>query len=186
MFPLECLWCWANSFLNNVSRNELLSNSHDLLNKLSRHMTSCLWFLEQLRNRLWMFPYPVLLLVLHAIRRTNGLLLALQLPGWTIRRTNSEGFFFALFPDPTKVRQSPRTRGRTWERTRAHPRRLPMDSAIGWPTTMMLGRWWRRRKVRSGSTCARNAPSGTRRGSAELCRCWWCTGSRDWHPLTPS
>ena len=31
-----------------------------------------------------------------------------------------------------------------------------------------------------------NIPSDTRRGNTELCVCWWCRGSRAWHPLAPS
>ena len=40
--------------------------------------------------------------------------------------------------------------------------------------------------VRECPARARTAPSGTRRGSAELGCCRWCTGSRAWHPLVPS
>ena len=46
-------------------------------------------------------------------------------------------------------------------------------------TDPALGSWWY-------SLRTQNAPSGTRRGSAELGCCWWCTGSRAWHPLAPS
>ena len=80
----------------------------------------------------------------------------------------------------------------TWVRecpgTSAHPRRLPMACAVGWMTTRVrLGRCSRiRRSARGGTACARTAPSGTRRGNAEFGLCWWCTGSRAWHPLAPS
>ena len=62
----------------------------------------------------------------------------------------------------------------TWVRecpgTPAHPRRLPMAFAVGWMTTRVrLGRCSRiRRSAHGGTACARTAPSGTRRGSAEL------------------
>ena len=63
-----------------------------------------------------------------------------------------------------------------------------MACAVGWTTTRVrLGRRSRiRRLARGGSACARNASSGTRLGSAEPGRYWWCTGSRAWHPLAPS
>ena len=94
MFPSQCLWYWISSFHKN-------EHSNDLLSKLSTHVSLQQLFLEGLRNRWLMFPYPPLLLVLHAFRSTKRHLLALQLPGWTLRRSNSKGFF-ALFPDPKK------------------------------------------------------------------------------------
>ena len=94
-----------------------------------------------------------------------------------------EGWVFALFPGPKKVRMSPRSRVRTWARTPAHPRRLPR---LGGRQRWCLDGVGGGARHVSGSTCARDAPSGTRRGSAEPCRCWWCTGSRAWHPLAPS
>ena len=94
----------------------------------------------------------------------------------------------ALFPRPIKVRRSPGTRVRECPSTSANPRRLLIACAVGWTTTRVrLGHCSRiRRLARGGSACARNAPKGTRRGSAKPGRCWWFTGSRAWHPLVPS
>ena len=98
-----------------------------------------------------------------------------------------QGVFSTLFPRKKKVRLTPGTMGARV------PRHVSSStsSAFGlrsWMTTRVrLGRCSRiRRSARGGTACARTAPSGTRRGSAELGCCWWCTGSRAWHPLAPS
>ena len=68
------------------------------------------------------------------------------------------------------MRLTPRTWVRECPGTSAHPRRLPMACAVGWMTTRVrLGRCSRiRRSAHGGTACARTAPSGIRRGSAEL------------------
>ena len=78
--------------------------------------------------------------------------------------------FFALFPRKKKVQLSPGTWVRECPGTSAHPRRLLMARALGWTTTRVRsGRCSRiRRSARGGTARARAAPSGTRRGSAEL------------------
>ena len=85
MFPSQCLWYWISS----SHKNE---HSNDLSSKSSTHMSHLLLFLRQLWNRRLMFPYLALLLVLHAFCSTKHHLLALQLPGWMLHRSNSKGF----------------------------------------------------------------------------------------------
>ena len=77
---------------------------------------------------------------------------------------------FALFPRKKKVQLSPGTWVRECPSTSAHPRRLLMARALGWTTTRVRsGRCSRiRRSARGGTARAHTAPSGTRRGSAEL------------------
>ena len=96
--------------------------------------------------------------------------------GSTLRMSHfKEGF--RTFSPEEKVRRTPGTWVRECPGTSAHPRRLPMACAVGWMTTRVrLGRCSRiRRSAHGGTACVRTAPSGTRRGSAELgcCWCWW-------------
>ena len=114
-------------------------------------------------SRLWSRPLTFLLLVevlqIFAQDRVHLQLRTLQLLGLTLRMSRFNGFF-ALFPG--WVRECPGTS--------AHPRRLLMARALGWTTTRVRsGRCSRiRRSARGGTARARAAPSGTRRGSAEL------------------
>ena len=68
---------------------------------VNAHMHISPLFLEEL----WKFFCLVVLLVLHVIGSLKGLLLALQLFGWKLRRSIFKGVF-ALFPDPTKCEGS--------------------------------------------------------------------------------
>ena len=94
----------------------------------------------------------------------------------TLRMSRFNGFF-ALFPRKKKVQMSPGTWVRECPGTSAHPRRLLMARALGWTTTRVRsGRCSRiRRSARGGTARARTAPSGTRRGNAEL----GCAGAVD-------
>ena len=84
---------------------------------------------------------------------------------------------FALFPRMKKVRLSPGTWVRECLGTSAHPRRQLMARALGLTTTRVrYGCCSRtRRSARGGTARGRVAPSGTRRGSAEL----GCAGAVD-------
>ena len=107
--------------------------------------------------------------------RVHSQLRTLQLLGSTLRMGHLKGVF-ALFHLMKKVRLTPGTWVRECRGTSAHPRRLLMACAVGWTTTRVrLGRCSRiRRSAHGGTTCVRTAPSGTRRGSAELgLWCWW-------------
>ena len=130
-------------------------------------------FLSGLWSRSLISPFLVEAFKIIAQDRVHPQFDALQLIGSTLRMRCFK-LFFALMPHRIKVRKSPGTRVRECPGTSAHPRRLLMARAVGWTTTpVRFGHSSRmRRMARGGSTCARNAPSGTRRGSAELGRCW--------------
>ena len=88
--------------------------------------------------------------------------------GSTLRMRRFE-VFFCTFSPPKK---SAKVTAHSSANLGAHS---SSSTSVGWTTT----------RVKFGH-CARDAPSGTRRGSAEPGRCWWCTGSRAWHPLASS
>ena len=137
-----------------------------------------LWnaFLSRLWSRSLTSPLLVEILMVFAQNRVHPQLRTLQLLGSTLRMSHFKGVF-ALFPRMKKVRLSPGTWVRECPGTSAHPRRQLMARALGLTTTRVrYGRCSRtRRSARGGTARGRVAPSGTRRGSAEL----GCAGAVD-------
>ena len=135
----------------------------------------CLWnaFLSRLWSRPLTFLFPLEAFQIFAQDRVHPQFRTLQLLGSTL----SFNGFFALFLREKKVQLSPGTWVRECPGTSAHPRRQLMARALGWTTTRVRsGRCSRiRRSARGGTARARTAPSGTRRGSAEL----GCAGAVD-------
>ena len=132
-------------------------------------------------NRWWMLPCHVLTQFLAQVQQLEGLLLALQLPGWKLHRGNLKGFF-ALFLPEQKVRQSPRSRVRHCCRTPARPRHQLMAKAPGlratYTRTLMAtcGSEWTTASGRSSAPTS----SGTSRGDGDPGGCSCCTSTVAW------
>ena len=136
----------------------------------------CLWnaFLSRLWSRPWTFLFPLEAFQIFAQEGVHPQLRTHQLLGSTLRMSRFNRFF-ELFPGEKKVQLTPGTWVRECTSTSTHPRRLLMARVLGWTTTRVrFGRCSRiRRSARGGTARARTAPSGIRRGSAELGCCWW-------------